>query len=276
MEKERNFNGAKLEAAGNSFWLDSKKEPIELARIVLESDIFKQQMITSLENLQSQLEVFKPGKLGADLSAHLLLDKIFLYLSRLSHMSIFKKQHLNYNSEEIYEEFKRENEQGTICVYASVLLYLLIKRLDIHSTLSFVQGFYQISFPKSTFQRALIGEHAYGLHAYLLLNDTIIDPTLQQIGDNYSLGDSEFIIVGDNLPDNITMHGWRESEDIVYQYAKRYAEQRNLSVDDWIASHEKEANRLMAARVKAGEIDMERNELCFCGSGKKFKKCHLS
>lgn len=275
MEKERDFRGAKIKAAENSFWLDSKKEPIELAGIVLESDIFKQQMITSLENLQSQLEVFKPGKLGSDLSEHLLLNKIFMYLARLSHNSIFKKEHLNYISEEIQAEFKRENEQGTLCVYASVLLYLLIKRLQIQSSLSLVQGFYQISFPQNTFQRALIGEHAYGLHAYLLLNDTIIDPTLQQIGDNYSLGDSEFIIVGNNLPDNIKMHGWRENEDVVNQYAKRYARLRNLSVDDWLASHENEANRLMAVRVKAGEIDMERNELCFCGSGKKFKRCHI-
>lgn len=275
MEKDRDFKGTKIKAAENSFWLDSKKEPIELAGIILESDIFRRKMITSLEHLQSQLEVFKPGKLDSDLSEHLLLNKIFMYLARLSHISIFNKQQPNYISQEIYEEFKRENEQGTICIYASVLLFLLIKRLDTHSSLSLVQGFYQISFPKSTFQRALIGEHAYGLHAYLLLNDTIIDPTLQQIGDNYSLGESEFIIVGDNLPDNITMHGWRENEDIVYQYAKRYAELENLNVDDWLASHENEANRLMAARVKAGEIDMERNELCFCGSGKKFKKCHL-
>lgn len=275
MERERDFRGAKIKAAENSFWLDSKKEPVELAGIVLESDIFKQKMITSLDDLQAQLEVFKPGKLGSDLSASVLLNKFFLYIARLSHISIFNKQHLNYISEEIHDEFKRENEQGTICVYASVLLYLLVKRLQIQSSLSLVQGFYQISFPQSTFQRALIGEHAYGLHAYLLLNDTIIDPTLQQIGDNYSLGDSEFIIVGDNLPDNITMHGWRENEDVVYQYANRYAALRFLSVDDWIASHENEANRLMAARVQTGEIDMERNELCFCGSGKKYKKCHL-
>jgi uncharacterized protein YchJ len=34
-------------------------------------------------------------------------------------------------------------------------------------------------------------------------------------------------------------------------------------------------NMFSSADEQAAEINLGRNELCWCGSGKKYKKCHL-
>ncbi len=71
------------------------------------------------------------------------------------------------------------------------------------------------------------------------------------------------------------MYGWRETEEIVNTYAERYANERGITVDEWLSSHEDAANTFMANAIKDVKVTLERNQPCFCGAGKKFKKCHL-
>lgn len=272
MENEKEINGVTIKAGEGYNWTDIK-EPIEIAKHLVSSDIFHEKWLTSMKDIEKKFTQYAPGQLEKDLDQNTLLNKLFLYVTRLSYNVIFNESALSYVPKDIQDEFSRENEKGTLCIYSSVLLYLLIERLKLNTTLHLIQGIYQIKFPPNTLQQRIIGKQAVGAHAYLLVNDTIVDPTIQQVGDNYYLGKSEYIVVGENLPKNISMYGWRESYEIVIKYANQYANQRGLSLNEWLLRHEDAANHTMVQSIKSGDIKLERNEECFCGSKKKYKKC---
>lgn len=40
-------------------------------------------------------------------------------------------------------------------------------------------------------------------------------------------------------------------------------------------THKKGQNIKLAVKVVVNNMSIKPNDLCFCGSGKKFKKCHL-
>ncbi len=270
----REVNGKKILARDNAYWSDIKK-PIDIAKEMVNSDVFREKWLTSLENIEKQFQRVPAGVLSKSLMTDVYLEKIFRYLMRMSHFVIFGKTQLDYIPSSIKQEFKRENENGMLCVYVNVLMSLLIKRLDLNTLIQFIQGFYKIDFPKDSFNRVVHGEMAVGLHAFTILDNTIIDPTLQQIGDNFSIGDSEFMVIGETLPSFISMYGWVESEDVVYRYAEGYAKEVNMSIHEWLLAHDEVANLLFSTAIKSGEFTYGRNEICFCGSGKKYKKCHL-
>ncbi|MDF9614257.1 hypothetical protein P5763_19630 [Bacillus cereus] len=77
----------------------------------------------------------------------------------------------------------------------------------------------------------------FGLHSYILFDGYIIDTTIHQIAFNFYPGEhKEFNFIGETT-DGINLYGFKETNKTVHKYAKKFARDSNMTVEEWIDYH---------------------------------------
>jgi hypothetical protein len=146
--------------------------------------------------------------------------------------------------EKLHNEILRVDEEGSYCIYASVLLYLLLGELA-EKDCYLVQGFYRYNlredFPSDLLPFSKI---QMGFHAFLEYHGSIIDLCLYpQNMYHFDFKDKQMIM--GIIPSGMQLVGFRETKDIVFEYAKDYAKAMNMTLDEWLDFHKRKADECL-------------------------------
>ncbi len=139
-----------------------------------------------------------------------------------------------------YDEVTDWNDRGGLCIYASVLLYYLLREEGYgNNQVKYVQGYF--THETQTQIAQLFYKDIAGLHSFITWKGYVLDPSILQLEDYYGTDQNNLFTIGEFAP-GTQYFGWEEEKTTPYQYAKRMAKKQGLSLEDWINYHkEKEA-----------------------------------
>ncbi|MEH6848192.1 hypothetical protein CON15_19145 [Bacillus cereus] len=190
---------------------------------------------------------FKRSPINVNENEYIRLLHKVMYVNTVVHYSIFKESALleidGLVEEKIAQEFRMHNTNGTLCMYASVLLYkLLISDTQLESfneqTLKYVQGYYQHKVRERTLLRMLVPQ-SLAVHAFLTFDDTIVDATINQIEENYD-EQALYFAIGDKggTPDENRWFGIVENQSTIDAYIQDFIEAHGYeNKEQWIEKH---------------------------------------
>ena len=195
--------------------------------------------------------VFESFPLDFEIKSNTEFMSFVCYLAFLNESMVTGKH--SAMDEWLRKEVVEWDRRGGLCIYTSVLLWCLIRENNIvaDSELKYIQGLY--NHPTNHSVMATIDNitNHTGLHAFITLKGAVVDFSIIQEGYVFNLGDYPFII--GEIPSEMILNGWTESEDIVKQYAREIAGFSGMTYHEWIAKHNKYAYETLLTELSKNE-----------------------
>lgn len=135
------------------------------------------------------------------------------------------------------EEVAYWDSKGGLCIYLSILLYALLleDKVTNRHDLRYIQGFTFYQSTNPLWKMLSLETSMLNFHSWLSYKNSVLDFSIGQEQGFIQLGHRSYII-GD-IPESITMVGWKESQDIVEKYVKLFADKQGVSKNQWILKH---------------------------------------
>ncbi|MEK5183295.1 hypothetical protein [Paenibacillus sp. FSL P4-0288] len=197
---------------------------------------FKEKWNVGYEYAPENLVTFVGSKILVEQQHEII---IFLYYIQYLYKYADDPDEARYLDANTKNELLRYQKDGGLCIHLSIVLYFLLLKYSTikKSNLAYCQGFYRIRFIEADDIINHLSNEKSGLHAWLELDNAIIDISINQISVN------QVPILG-VIPENVELKGFRETHECAKVYAKQMANYLGLKRKKWIANHEKNAKRV--------------------------------
>ncbi|MGD6955481.1 hypothetical protein ACQCWI_28245 [Bacillus thuringiensis] len=216
--------------------------------------VFKKEWLTSYD-YQKQKPIHYQSQQAPEHLFTAQTIKPILYLTKLTHAALYEDHSLVSSflkkEDTAWKEVLKHNKNGGLCIYASVLLYyLLLESKEISKNrLSFMQGYYHHEFPDQHLLKNMYQNGAFGLHSYILFEEYVIDTTIHQVAFNFYPGEhKEFNFIGETTG-GINLYGFKETNKTVHKYAKKFARDSNMIIEEWIEYHQSKMNEYIMNQI---------------------------
>ncbi|MEB9506423.1 hypothetical protein P4J13_21045 [Bacillus anthracis] len=218
------------------------------------SSVFKKKWLTSYDYKKQKPIHYQSQQAPGHLFTAQTIKPV-LYLTKLTHAALYEDHNLVASflkkDDFAWKEVLKHNKNGGLCIYASVLLYyLLLASNEISKNkLSFMQGYYHHEFHDQHILKNMHQNGLFGLHSYILFDGYIIDTTIHQIAFDFYPGEHrEFNFIGETTG-GINLYGFKETNKTVHKYAKRFARESNMTVEEWIDYHTSTMNEYTSNQI---------------------------
>lgn len=164
------------------------------------------------------------------------LSPLLSYIFELEQPLYFKETTLPKHLEEEVSYWEKEHGY---CVYISILFYTLMEKLEPKKvkSIAYYQGFSDIE-TSNPMARMIFGARQVGFHSWLTYDNKVLDLTAHQYVHSVKFDfDNPYNFLMGNLPEGFRLAGFKETAQTINQYQEMFANQAQLSVEEWIQRH---------------------------------------
>lgn len=146
-------------------------------------------------------------------------------------------------SPEIKKEVQHWNNEGAYCIYMSILFYALLRKSKLvkEEDVSFYQGYYDFQLRDDFPTFLSVSERQIGIHAWLTIQGSVVDITANQNSYLFDFGFKEISVILGNYDPDYRLVGFKETQDTINTYLKKFSDYSGKTIDEWINSHHKES-----------------------------------
>lgn len=144
----------------------------------------------------------------------------------------------------IRKQMKDYAANGGLCIYISIVIYCMLHQEGFtEEQLRYWQGYYDAAVNQPFYEKLTDLERTKGLHAFLTLEDSIIDLTLGQL-ESLFVFQKHYFVLGDPI-EGIDHYGYCEPHATVKAYARSFAKELGMTYYEWILMHKKSMLRVL-------------------------------
>ncbi|WP_028560620.1 hypothetical protein [Paenibacillus pinihumi] len=166
------------------------------------------------------------------------------------------KENVLYIDENTKQELYWHQNNGGLCIYLSIVLYFLLRTYSEieNDNIIYCQGYYDVTVNDlDTFLEC--GQAGkIGLHAWLEVNDSVVDVSIKQIENEriYKFKEKPFYVLG-KVPEGIEYNGFRETHSCAKKYVKKMIKSNGIKREEWIHNHNQNALRVIYSLIQKGK-----------------------
>lgn len=205
------------------------------------TDYFKKHWFSDIKN-SSDLVFFQGDALPSQVVSHSKFLPIIRYIAELfENANPYGEGH---TPKDTVDEVYHFEQNGQLCVYLSVLNYILFMEYGIadEKSMKYVQGYYHHESRKDNWMVSMLGKEHVGSHAWLLINKGIVDISIKQ-EEMFFKFEGYPAILGE-VPAGLLLKGFTEPKKTVNKYVEQFAKRRKLTKEAWIAYHKEQLEQL--------------------------------
>lgn len=210
---------------------------------------FEQNWIVGLDYREENPISFKGKELSEDIKRDAFFQKNIFYIRKLYSFISYEE-----DGEELpifaKKEITRWEHNGGQCIYLSALLYslLLHDKVADAASMCLCQGYYNHMCREDNLLGMMMGKEHRGLHAWLELNEAVIDISIRQ-EENFFDFKGRPIILGE-VPEGLSLIGYKETHKTAKDYGRTIAREGGTVYLEWIKDHSLAASRLFLDFMK--------------------------
>lgn len=206
---------------------------------------FEEDWIVGLDYKKETPISFKGEELSGDIKRDAFFQKNIFYIMELYSYVSYEKDGAELP---IFakKEITRWEQKGGQCIYLSALLYslLLHDKVADATSMSLCQCYYAHMYRADNPLGMMMGKEHRGLHAWLELNNGVIDISIRQ--EEYFFDfKGQPIIIG-KVPEGLSLIGYKETHKTAKDYGRMIAREGEAVYLDWIKNHSLAASRLFS------------------------------